>query len=157
RHMVFRPDGRFAYVINELHSTVTAFAYDAGAGALHEVQTISTLPEHFDGANSGAEIDVHPSGRWLYESNRGHTSVVLLDIDAEQGMLTYVEEQGTAGSTPRHFGLDPSATYLAVGNQNSDTILMARVDAGSGRLKPSGILAYAPSPVCLKFLPQAER
>src|SRR5262249_60188105 len=74
RHMVFRPDGRFAYVINELHSTVTAFAYDAGAGALHEVQTISTLPEHFDGANSGAEIDVHPSGRWLYASNRGHNS-----------------------------------------------------------------------------------
>jgi len=156
RHMVFRPDGRFAFVINELHSTVTAFSYDAGAGALHEVQTISTLPEHVDGANSGAEIDVHPSGRWLYASNRGHNSVVLFAIDADSGALAYVEEQGTGGFTPRHFGLDPTGTYLAVGNQNSDTILMTRVDAGRGRLKPSGVLSYAPAPVCMKFLPPSE-
>jgi 6-phosphogluconolactonase len=158
RHMVFRPDGRFAYVVNEMHSTVTAFRYDAAAGVLHELRTISTLPEHFDGANNtGAEIDVHPSGKWLYASNRGHNSVVLFAIDQQNGTLTYVEEQGTAGSTPRHFGIDPSATYLAVGNQNSDTILMARVDAGSGRLKPSGILGYAPTPVCIKFLPPESR
>jgi len=152
RHMVFRPDGRFAYVINELHSTVTAFGYDADAGALRDLQTISTLPEHFDGANSGAEIDVHPSGKWLYASNRGHNSVVLFAIDAAAGTLTYVEEQGTAGFTPRHFGIDPTAAFLAVGNQNSDSILVAGVDAENGRLKPSGVLAYAPSPVCMKFL-----
>jgi len=152
RHMVFRPDFRFAYVINELHSTVTAFGYDAEAGALRELQTISTVPEHFDGANSGAEIDVHPSGTWLYASNRGHNSVVLFRIDAATGTLTYVEEQGTAGFKPRHFGLDPSAAWLAVGNQDSDTILVARVDAVTGRLTPSGVLAYAPSPVCMKFL-----
>lgn len=156
RHMVFRPDNRFAYVVNELDSTVTALRYDAGAGGLHDVQTVSTLPQHFDGANSGAEVDVHPSGRWLYVSNRGHNSVVLFGIDAQSGTLTYIEEQGTAGFTPRHFGMDPSATYLAVGNQNSSTILVARVDAASGRLKPSGVLAYAPSPVCMKFLPPAE-
>ena len=155
RHMVFRPDGRFAYVVNELHSTVTAFRYDAEAGVLHDIQTVSTLPPHFDGANSGAEIDVHPSGRWLYASNRGHNSVVLFGIDGQTGTLTYVEEQGTAGFTPRHFGLDPSATHLAVGNQNSSTILVARVDAANGRLTPSGVLAYAPSPVCMKFLAPA--
>ena len=153
RHMVFRPDGRFAYVINELTSTVTAFRYDADAGVLREVQTVSTLPEHFDGANTGAEIDVHPSGKWLYASNRGHNSVVLFNVDSDQGTLTYVEEQGTGGFKPRHFGIEPSATYLAIGNQDSDTILVARVDAGNGRLKPSGVLANAPSPVCIKFLP----
>jgi len=154
RHMVFRPDGRFAYVVNELTSTVTAFRYDADAGALHEVQTVSTLPAHFDGANTGAEVDVHPSGKWLYASNRGHNSVVLFDIDATSGTLTYVEEQGTGGFTPRHFGIDPSGGYLAVGNQGSDTILVARIDAARGRLKPSGVLAYAPSPVCMVFLPR---
>ena len=157
RHMVFRPDGRFGYVVNELDSTVTAFRYDAEAGVLHEIQTVSTLPQHFDGANSGAEIDVHPSGRWLYASNRGHNSVVLFGIDAQTGMLTYIEEQGTAGFTPRHFGMDRLAAYLAVGNQNSSTILVARVDAASGRLTPSGVLAYAPSPVCVKFLPPESR
>jgi 6-phosphogluconolactonase len=156
RHMVFRPDGRFAYVINELHSTVTAFGYDAEAGALRELQTVSSLPRHFDRANTGAEIDVHPSGRFLYVSNRGHNSVVLFRIDAAAGTLSYIEEQGTGGFKPRHFGIDPSGTFLAVGNQDSDTILMARIDPGSGRLKPSGILAAAPSPVCLKFLPPAE-
>jgi len=153
RHMVFHPDGRFAYVVNELNSTVTAFRYYANAGVLHDVHTVSTLPEHFEGANTGAEIDVHPSGKFLYVSNRGHNSVVLFDVDADQGTLAYVEEQGTGGFKPRHFGIDPSATYLAVGNQDSDTILVARIDAGNGRLKPSGVFAHAPSPVCMQFLP----
>jgi 6-phosphogluconolactonase len=153
RHMVFRSDGRFAYVVNELNSTVTAFQYDAAAGVLHDVQTVSTLPEYFDGANSGAEVDVHPSGKWLYVSNRGHNSVVLFNVDSDRGTLTYVEEQGTGGFKPRHFGIEPSATYLAVGNQDSDTVLVARIDAGSGRLKPSGVFANVPSPVCVKFLP----
>jgi len=153
RHMVFRPDGRFAYIVNELSSTVTAFRYDADAGVLHDVQTISTLPERFDGTNSGAEIDVHPSGKWLYASNRGHNSVVLFAIDSAGGTLRYVEAQGTGGSKPRHFGIEPAARYLAVANQDSDTILVTRIDAGNGRLKPAGAPASAPSPVCVKFLP----
>jgi 6-phosphogluconolactonase len=157
RHMVFRPDGRFAYVVNELTSTVTAFRYDSDHGVLREVQTVSTLPEHFQGKNSCAEVDVHPSGKWLYASNRGHNSVVLFNVDSRTGMLTYVEEQGTGGFTPRHFGIEPSARYLAVGNQDSDTILVARIDAGNGRLKPSGVFAQAPTPVCVKFLPPKSR
>jgi 6-phosphogluconolactonase len=156
RHMVFRPDGRFAYVVNELSSTVTAFRYDANAGVLHDVQTISTLPERFDGANTGAEVDVHPSGKWLYASNRGHNSVALFTIDSKNGTLTYVAEQATGGLKPRHFGIDPSGRCLAVGNQDSDTILVARIDGGNGRLTPSGILAHAPSPVCVKFLPPSR-
>ena len=156
RHMVFRPDGRFAYVTNELNSTITAFSYDATAGALTELQTVSTLPEYFDGANTTAEIDVHPSGRWLYVSNRGHNSVVLFTIDGPTGKLTYVEEQGTGGNTPRHFGIEPSAKHLAICNQGSNTVLVCSIDAGNGRLKPSGVFASVGSPVCAKFLPPAE-
>jgi len=156
RHLVFRPDGRFAYVVNELSSTVTAFRYDANAGMLHEVQEVSTLPEHVD-LNTGAEVDVHPSGKWLYVSNRGHNSVALFTIDSTRGTLTYVEELGTRGFKPRHFGIDPSGRYLAVGNQDSDTILVARIDSANGRLTPSGTLAQAPSPVCMKFLPPLSR
>ena len=155
RHMVFRPDGRFAYVANELTSTISVFAYDARAGALKEIQTVSTLPEHFDRPNTAAEIDVHPSGKWVYVSNRGHNSVVLFAADPERGTLTYVEEQGTGGDKPRHFGIEPSARHLAIGNQDSDTVLVCRIDAGNGRLRPSGVFASVPSPACVKFLPPA--
>jgi len=153
RHMVFRPDGRFAYVANEITSTITVFEYNGAAGTLREIQTVSTLPESFDGANSVAEIDVHPSGKWIYVSNRGHNSVVLFAADADRGTLTYVAEQGTGGAKPRHFGIEPSARYLAIGNQDSDTVLVCRIDAGNGRLKPSGGLASVGSPACVKFLP----
>jgi 6-phosphogluconolactonase len=152
RHMVFRPDGRFAYVINELNSTINVYAYNPNAGALRVVQTVSTLPEYFDGANTTAEIDVHPSGKWVYASNRGHNSVVLFTVDFQKGTLTYVEEQGTGGKTPRHFGIEPSAEHLAIGNQESDTVLVCRIDAGNGRLKPSGVFASVPTPACVKFL-----
>jgi 6-phosphogluconolactonase len=158
RHLVFRPDGRFVYVINELSSTITAFAYDGKTGALAELQTISSLPEYYDGPNSAAEIAVHPSGKFLYGSNRGHNSVVLFAIDADKGTLSYVEEQGTGGSKPRHFGIEPGAKHLAIANQESDTVLACRIDAGNGRLKPSGLFASVPAPVCVKFLvPDARR
>jgi 6-phosphogluconolactonase len=151
RHMVFRPDGRFAYVINEMTSTVSAFAYDAQNGILREMQSVSTLPAHYEGPNSGAEIDVHPAGKFLYVSNRGHNSVVLFAIAQEQGTLTYIEDQGTGGQTPRHFGISPSGGYMVIANQGSDTLLACRIDPGTGRLKPSGTFAAAPSPVCVKF------
>jgi 6-phosphogluconolactonase len=153
RHMVFRPGGRFAYVVNEMSSTVTVFAYAPETGVLKEIQSVSTLPAYFTGDNTTAEIDVHPSGKWLYASNRGHNTIVLFNIDRSKGTLTYVEEQVTRGSTPRHFGIDPSGRHFAVANQNSETILMAQIDGGNGRLKPSSALASAPTPVCIKFLP----
>jgi 6-phosphogluconolactonase len=156
RHMLFRPDGRFAYVLNEINSTVNAFSYDAKTGVLTELQTISTLPGYYDGPNSGAEIGIHPSGKFLYASNRGNNTVVLFGVDADQGTLTYIEEQGTGGKTPRHFGIEPSAKHLAIGNQDSDTILACLIDAGNGRLKPSGVFAACPAPVCLKFLPPSS-
>lgn len=156
RYLVFRPDGRFAYVGNELNSTITVFAYDANAGALTETETVSTLPESYDGPNAAAEVGMHPSGKYLYVSNRGHNSVVLFTIDPESGALTFVEEQGTGGKNPRHFGIEPSAKHLAIANQDSDTLLASRIDAGNGRLKPSGVFASAPSPVFVKFLPPAS-
>ena len=156
RHMVFRPDGKFAYVINELNSTVTVFAYDAASGRLTAIQTESTLPPSFDGKNSTAEIAVHPSGKWLYGSNRGADSVVLFNIDQQSGKISYTEDQSTNGKVPRHFGLQPNAKHLAIGNQNSNTVLVCRIDEGNGRLKPSGVLADVPAPACVVFLPPAR-
>jgi 6-phosphogluconolactonase len=157
RHMAFRPDGRFAYVLNELTSTVTAFAYDPKGGILREVQTLSTLPESFTGSNSGAEIDVHPSGKYLYASNRGHNSVALFNIDAQKGTLTYVDAIPTEGRTPRHFGIDAAGKYAAVANQASDTVFAGVIDPGNGRLKLAAVPAAAPTPVCVKFLPPTQR
>jgi len=156
RHIEFRPDGRFAYVLNEMDSTVTAYSYDAAKGALTEVQTTTTLPGYYEGPNTTAELGIHPNGNYLYASNRGHNSVVLFNIDKDKGTLEYVEEQGTGGKTPRHFGIQPSGQHMAIGNQNSDTVLASRIDAGNGRLKPSGIFADVGSPACMKFLPPPE-
>jgi 6-phosphogluconolactonase len=153
RHLLFRPDGRFAYLVSELTSTITAFAYAEKTGALEEIQAVSTVPPYYDGPNAPAELGVHPSGKFLYVSNRGHNSVVLFTIDAEKGTLSYVEEQGTGGNKPRHFGIEPSAKHMAICNQESDTVLASRIDAGNGRLKPSGVFASVAAPVCVKFLP----
>jgi 6-phosphogluconolactonase len=156
RHMAFRPDGKFAYVINELDSTITAFAYDAASGTLRELQTVSTLPPGFDGSNSTAEIAVHPSGKFVYGSNRGHDSVAVFAIDQAAGTLTYVDARSTGGKTPRNFEIGPAGEQLIAANQNSDTLLVCRIDSSKGRLEPQSELVDAPSPVCVKFLPPAK-
>lgn len=153
RHMAFRPDGKFAYVINEMASTVTVFGYTAADGRLTEIQTASTLPPNFSGPNSTAEIAVHPSGKWLYGSNRGSDSVVQYDIDPAQGTLRFSAAHPTGGKVPRHFGLQPDAQHLAIGNQNSNTVQLCRIDPATGRLASSGDLTEVPSPVCVVFLP----
>ena len=156
RHLTFHPGGRFAYVVSELDSTITAFAYLPETGALKELQTVSTLPPYYDGPNFPAEIGIKPSGEYLYASNRGHESLVVFGIDRDKGTLKYIEEQNSGGKTPRHFGIEPSGKHLAIANQDSDTLLVCRIDPENGRLKPSGVFAQAPSPVCVKFLPPAE-
>jgi 6-phosphogluconolactonase len=153
RQLAFRPDGKFAYVINELNSTISAFAYDAETGALTELQNLSTVPGYFDGANITADIQMHSSGKYVFVSNDGHNSVVLFTIDKDKGELNWVEEQGTGGVAPRHFGIEPSGGHLAISNQGSDKVLASRIDGGNGRLKPSGIFAEMPSPACVRFLP----
>ena len=152
RHFAFHPSGRSAYVINELQSTVTAFAYDAQQGILSEQQTISTLPSGFTENNSTAEVQVHPSGKFLYGSNRGHDSIAVFSIDAATGRLTPVEHESTQGKTPRNFGIDPTGTFLLAANQNSHTIVVFRIDQVTGALTPTGRKVEVPSPVCVKMI-----
>jgi len=153
RHFAFHPQGRFVYAINEIQSTVTAFSYDAERGVLRELQTISTLPKDFQGENSTAEVRVHPNGRFLYGSNRGHDSIAVFAIDPRAGTLTPVEHVATQGKTPRNFGIDPTGSYLFAANQESHNIVVFRILPLTGRLKPTGQVLDAPFPVCVKFLP----
>jgi 6-phosphogluconolactonase len=156
RHFAIHPNGRFGYVINELHCTITAFTRDATRGGLTALQTISTLPpgQAVERGYSTAEVQVHPSGRFLYGSNRGHNSIVVFAIDQESGKLTYLETQPTGGRIPRNFGIDPSGTYLLAANQQSDSVVVFRIDPETGRLSPTGKVLEVGAPVCVKFVPR---
>jgi 6-phosphogluconolactonase len=149
RHFAFHPNKRMVYQINELNSTITAFAWDNGQ--LYERQVVSTLPDGFKGENYTAEIVVHPGGKWLYGSNRGHDSLARFSIDSA-GKLTPVDHTPTKGSTPRNFALDPSAKWLFAANQKSDNIVVFRVDGRDGKLTATENVIEAPSPVCVRFL-----
>ena len=151
RHLAFRPDGRFVYVLNELLSNVAAFRYDAARGRLAELQTVSTLPQGFTGDNSGAEIAVHPNTRFLYTSNRGHDSIAAFRIDAAAGTLTAIGHTPTQGRTPRNFAIDPSGRFLIAANQNSGNVVVFRIDPETGALTPAGTTLQVPSPVCIVF------
>ncbi len=152
RHFVFHPNGRYAYVINEINSTITALDYDAGRGTLHELQTISTLRTSFHGDNSTAEIQVHPSGRFLYGSNRGHDSIAIFAVDEATGKLRLVGYESTRGKTPRNFILDPTGRYLLAANQDSDNIVVFRIDSHTGKLSANGSVLAVPAPVCIAML-----
>ena len=151
RHFAFHPTGRFAYVINELNSTVTAFAYDPAVGTLKTLQTTTTLPAGFKGANSTAEIQVHPSGRFLYGSNRGHDSLAIFAIDAKSGRLQPLGHQPVGGKTPRNFCIDPTGRYILAANRNTNNVVVFRIDQTTGRLTPTGRSITVPAPVCVKF------
>ena len=154
RHLAFHPIGRFAYVINELFCTVTAFSYDEARGELKELQTISSLPadETVKPNYSTAEIEVHPSGNFLYGSNRGHNTIVVYAIAKKSGKLTLVEHQSTQGKTPRGFSIDPTGQYLLAGNQDSNTVVVFRINPKSGCLTPAGKSIEVGAPVCVKFM-----
>jgi 6-phosphogluconolactonase len=152
RHLAFHPNGKFAYVVNELHSTITAFSYDSSRGMLHALKTVSTLPKGFSGSNDTAEIRVHPSGKFLFASNRGHDSIAVFSIDSTTGALTLVDHFPTQGKTPRNFEIDPTGKLLLVANQDANNIVVFRIDPNSGRLTPTGQTLHVPSPVCLKFM-----
>jgi 6-phosphogluconolactonase len=149
RHLAFLPDSRFAYAIDELDSTVTVFRYVAARGSLQALQSVSTLPPGFHGQNHPAEVAVHPSGKFLYASNRGHDSIAIFSIDAASGKLRPIGHQPTLGKEPRHFGIDPSGKYLLAANQNSDNVVVFRIDAATGLLHPTGQSLAVPSPVCI--------
>jgi 6-phosphogluconolactonase len=151
RHLTFHPGGKYAYLINELHATVTTFAHDRVRGNLKEVQTVPTLPKDFNGADTSADIHVSPDGRFVYCSNRGHDSIAAFKIDPRNGELTFIAHEPTGGKTPRNFAIDPTGTFLLAANQNSDSIVTFRLDPKTGRLGATGHVAEVPSPVCLKF------
>ncbi len=152
RHVAFDPGGRYLYAINEMQSTIAAFAYDPDRGALSLFQTVSTLPEGFRGESTTAEIAVHPSGKFLYGSNRGHDTIAGFAIDPASGRLRPIAHTPTGGKTPRNFAIDPSGRFLLAANQDSGTVVVFRVDAGSGRLDPVGPQVEVPKPVCVVFV-----
>ncbi len=153
RHFAFHPDGKHAYVINEIDCTVTAFDYDAERGKLTAVQTIPTMPVAVQGRHSTAEVVVHPSGKFLYGSNRGHDSLAVYSIEPGTGHLKIVEYESTQGKTPRNFAVDPTGAYVLAENMGSGTIVVFRVDPETGALEPTGQTALVPSACCVKFLP----
>ncbi len=151
RHFAFHPSGKYAYVCGEMTSTVHAFAYDAEKGALKLIQSLSTLPNEVKG-NSTAETQVHPSGKWVYVSNRGHNSVAIFKVDEATGQLTAAGHQSTGGKTPRNFGIDPSGQILIAANQDSNNIVVFKIDHNTGKPEPTGHEVQVPKPVCVKFL-----
>jgi 6-phosphogluconolactonase len=152
RHFALRPDGKFAYVVTEIGRSVTVFSNDASSGTLQRLQTLTTLPKDFTGRNDDAEIEVLPSGRFLYASNRGHESIAVFAIDSAKGTLTTVEIASTQGKEPRSFEIDPTGTLLFAANQKSDNIVIFKIDAKTGKLAPTGKVLDVGSPVCVKFV-----
>lgn len=151
RHFVFGADGRHAYAITEMGSTIIAFDYDPATGALTTRQTVPTLPADFKGTSSGAEIRLHPNGKFLYGSNRGHDSIAVFAVDAATGRLSLIEITPCGGKNPRNFSLSPDGAWLVCANQNSNSLTVFRVDAATGRLTATGHTAEVPLPVCVLF------
>lgn len=152
RHLVFHPNSRFAYLINELDSTIAAYQYDPDKGQLRDIQTISTLPEDFQGFSTCADLQVSPSGKFLYGSNRGHDSIAIYQIDPATGRLSCIGHASTGGKTPRNFAIDPAGNFLLAANQDSDTIVTFRIDSQAGKLHPTGQVIEVPTPVCVKII-----
>jgi 6-phosphogluconolactonase len=153
RHFAFAPSGKQLYILNELSSTIMVFDYEPDAPTFTRKQTISTLPDHFTGDNTTAEILVDAKGRFLYASNRGDNSIVQYSIDSENGSLTPVAWVPSGGETPRNFEIDPTGKWLFVANQNSDNIIIFSIDQESGRLVQTAGLIKVSAPVCLRFVP----
>jgi 6-phosphogluconolactonase len=152
RHFAFAPDGKHAYVCGEMDSTVTALDYDAERGVLKKIGTVSTLPQDFKGNNSTAEVVVHPSGKFVYCSNRGHDSIAVFAVDEKTGALIPKGQQATKGKTPRNFAIDPTGAYLIAANQGSNSVVVFAIDAQTGELKPTDSIVEVPSPVCIRMV-----
>ena len=152
RHFAFHPNAKFGYVINELANTVVVFQWDSEAGKLTPVQKITTLPADWKEPSYTAEVQVHPSGKFLYGSNRGHNSLAIFQIDPQTGLLTAVGHQLTGGKAPRNFGIDPSGHFVLAENQDSDSVHVFKVDQQTGKLSETGNVLKVGKPVCVKFV-----
>ncbi len=156
RHFTFHPTGKWAYVINELNLTITAMNYDATNGSFKEIQTIATVPAGTPlKGNSTAEVQVHPSGKFLYGSNRGPNSLAMYRIDEQTGKLTSIGYQSTGGAIPRNFKIDPGGKFLLAANQDTHNVVVFRIDPETGLLQKTGHEIDVPKPVCIKFVPVA--
>jgi 6-phosphogluconolactonase len=153
RHFAFHPNGKYAYTCNELDSSVTALTYDAAKGELKRLNTLSTLPEPTRG-NSTAEVVVHPSGKFVYVSNRGHNSIAVFTVNESTGELTAAGHQGEGVKIPRNFNVDPTGKWMLVCNQAGDSVIVYSIDPKTGALKPTDQKAEVGSPVCVKFVPK---
>jgi 6-phosphogluconolactonase len=153
RHFAIAPSGKFIYLVNEMASTITVFAYTASSGKLREQQTISTLPADFKGENTTAEIEVDAKGKFLYASNRGDDSIAVFAVDPHNGKLSFVQRVPTGGKAPRHFTLDPTGKWMFAANQNSNSITIFGVDPNTGRLTPTSHAVQVATPVCVVFVP----
>lgn len=152
RQLVMHPNSKYAYLINELNSTMTAYKYDAADGMFEEINTLSTLPEGFDRTKSScAEVQISPDGKYLYGSNRGHNSVAIYRI-GDDGSITMVGHEGTGGEIPRNFEIDPSGAFVAAANQDTGNIVMFRRDPATGEMTPTGSVVEVGTPICVRFL-----
>jgi 6-phosphogluconolactonase len=152
RHLAFHPSERYAFVTNEVGSTMTSFAFDGEAGVLREIQTVPMVPASFSGRNSTADLRVHPNGKFVYATNRGHDTIASFAIDDATGRLTPLGHTSTQGGWSRHLRFDPAGRLLLVANQNANTIVPFAVDPENGSLTPTGAITHTPTPVCLQFL-----
>jgi 6-phosphogluconolactonase len=151
RHLSFHPNYRFAYGDYELTGEVGAFTWDDSAGKLTHIQTLSTLPEGYTGTKSCAEVLVHPTGNFVYVSNRGHDSIAMYST-AKDGKLTFLGTAPTEGKTPRNFRIDPSGAWLIAANQDGGNVVVFRIDKKTGKLSSTGEQAKVPFPVCIRFV-----
>ncbi|MFH0760938.1 MAG: lactonase family protein [Bacteroidota bacterium] len=149
RHFVFSPDKNRVFLINELNSTLSSLFVDTKNGILTEIQTVSLLPAEFSGENTGADVHVHPNGRFVYGSNRGHDSITVYSADRKTGRLKLMQHQATLGRTPRNFAIDPSGSYLLAANQNSNSIRVFTISRKTGMLAPTNNFLTVPCPVCV--------
>ncbi|QTN31940.1 lactonase family protein [Akkermansiaceae bacterium] len=151
RHMAFSPDEKHAYVVNELDNTVTAASFDASTGALTTIASVPTLPEDFKGQSTTAEIEVHPTGKFVYASNRGHDSIAVFQRDPQSGQLTFLQHAPCGGAIPRHFKIHPSGKWLLCGHQKDNTISVLPLNPETGLLGDPQSTVKAPAPICLLF------
>ncbi|MGJ8643854.1 MAG: lactonase family protein [Luteolibacter sp.] len=151
RHMTFSPDEKHAYINNELDNTLLAAAYDPEKGTLTTIGAYPTLPEPFDGESTTAEVEVHPSGRFVYVSNRGADSIAVFSRDMESGELTLIQNAPCGTNIPRHFKIDPSGKWLLCGGQKSNNLAVLSLDPETGLLGEPKFTIETPSPICILF------
>ncbi|MCE9530117.1 MAG: lactonase family protein [Planctomycetes bacterium] len=156
RHFAFHPTQPLAFVINELNSTLSSLSYDAEKGTLKTLKTVSTLPEKYQGPNSTAEVVVHPSGKFVYGSNRGHNSIAAFKLDEKTGDLSFISHTNEGIKTPRNFNIDPTGKFMIVGSSASNALVTFKIDQATGELKSTGQSVEVGAPICVKFVPVAK-